>query len=86
MREAFVALIAAVVLVGCGGASVAVPESERNAFAEGCRAGTQVGGLSNDYVTRNPGPRYEADPDYRKAWDTGFRQCFDRAIANPRRR
>ncbi|MCP4327279.1 MAG: hypothetical protein GY791_02430 [Alphaproteobacteria bacterium] len=86
MRGPFLSLFAITILAGCAGPSAAAPEFDRAAYSEGCLAGTQVGGFSNNYVATNPGPSYESDPHYRQSWDAGFRKCFDRAIANPRRR
>jgi len=56
------------------------------AFNQGCREGFKDGGRGNTYISFRDEHAYATDEHYRERWIAGYRNCFDRAISEPRRR
>jgi len=73
------------VLTACAGppggpdASLAYQEGYRY----GCALGWDAVGYINHWERTLSPPRYGDSPEWKVAWETGYRECFDEAIERP---
>jgi hypothetical protein len=86
MRQIVFIVGVAGLLAACGAQPPVHPPGTEVAYYNGCQAGMLEGGRGNTYLTYRDEQAYAADEAYRAGWVSGYRECFDRAISEPRKR